>query len=65
MNREPVDFYSDYLLSSFDATTETGLSEQIEGSLSHDQIARPRELSRIRATILANLERILKAWHER
>lgn len=40
MNRELVDLYSDYLLSSFGATTATGLSELLEGTLSHDQITR-------------------------
>ena len=48
MNRELVDLYSDYLLSSpvqtggrlFGATTATGLSDLLEGSLSHDQITR-------------------------
>ena len=40
MNRELTDLYSDYLLSSFGATTETGLSDLLEGSLSHDQITR-------------------------
>ena len=40
MNRDLVDLYSDYLLSSFGATTATGLSDLLEGSLSHDQITR-------------------------
>ena len=40
MNRDLVDLYSDYLLSSFGATTATGLSELLEGTLSHDQITR-------------------------
>ena len=34
------DLYSDYLLSSFGATTATGLSDLLEGALSHDQITR-------------------------
>ena len=46
MNRELVDLYSDYLLSSFGATTATGLSDLLEGALSHDQI--PRFLSQQR-----------------
>ena len=37
---ENVDLYSDYLLSSFGATTATGLSDLLEGALSHDQITR-------------------------
>ena len=40
MNRDLVDLYSDYLLSSFGATTATGLSNLLEGALSHDQITR-------------------------
>lgn len=48
MNRDLVDLYSDYLLSSpvqaggrlFGATTATGLSDFLEGSISHDQITR-------------------------
>ena len=40
MNRDLVDLYSDYLLSSFGATTATGLSDRLEGALSHDQITR-------------------------
>ena len=40
MNKELVDLYSDYLLSSFGATTATGLSDLLEGALSHDQITR-------------------------
>ena len=35
-----ADLYSDYLLASFGATTATGLSELLEGELSHDQITR-------------------------
>ena len=48
MNRELVDLYNDYLLSSpvqaggrlFGATTATGLSDLPEGSFSHDPITR-------------------------
>ena len=40
MNRDLVALYSDYLLGSFGATTATGLSDLLEGALSHDQIAR-------------------------
>ena len=35
-----ADLYSDYLLASFGATTATGLSELLEGELSHDQVSR-------------------------
>ena len=35
-----LDIYSDYLLSAFGATTATGLSSVLNGSVSHDQITR-------------------------
>src|SRR3972149_106599 len=37
---EPLDLYSDYLLSAFGQTTATGLSALREGQVSHDQIQR-------------------------
>ena len=40
MNRELFDLYSDYLLSSFAATTGTGLSQLLEHTISHDQVSR-------------------------
>jgi hypothetical protein len=40
MNRELLDLYSDYLLSSFGATTATGLSALLEGEISHDKVTR-------------------------
>ena len=38
--RRIADLYSDYLLASFGATTATGLSELLEGEISHDQVTR-------------------------
>jgi hypothetical protein len=35
-----ADLYSDYLLASFGATTATGLSDLLEGEISHDQVTR-------------------------
>src|SRR4051812_2767372 len=35
-----LDLYTDYLLSSFGATTATGLSQLSDGSLSHDDVTR-------------------------
>ena len=35
-----LDLYTDYLLSSFGATTATGLSNILEGSISHDDVTR-------------------------
>jgi DDE superfamily endonuclease len=41
MKVQPIaDLYSDYLLASFGATTATGLSELLEGEVSHDQVSR-------------------------
>jgi DDE superfamily endonuclease len=37
---ELLDLYSDYLISSFGATTATGLAHLLEGDVSHDQITR-------------------------
>jgi IS4 transposase len=37
---ELFDLYSDYLISSFGATTATGLSTLLEGDVSHDQVTR-------------------------
>lgn len=39
-HQELLDLYSDYLISSFGATTATGLSNLLEGDVSHDQITR-------------------------
>ena len=41
MNAQPIaDLYSDYLVASFGATTATGLSQLLEGEVSHDQVTR-------------------------
>lgn len=40
MDKKLLELYSDYLLSSFGATTATGLSSLVEGSISHDQVTR-------------------------
>lgn len=40
MNDHLLDLYSDYLISSFGATTATGLSALLEGDISHDQVTR-------------------------
>lgn len=40
MNREMLELYSDYLLSSFGATTATGLSALTGGAVSHDKVTR-------------------------
>ena len=40
MNKELLELYSDYMLSSFGATTATGLSAVLEGEVSHDRIKR-------------------------
>ncbi len=39
MNKQLLDLYSDYLISSFNKTTATGLSQLVDGSVSHDKIS--------------------------
>jgi hypothetical protein len=38
--KQMLDLYSDYLLASFGATTATGLSQLLDGDVSHDQVTR-------------------------
>lgn len=38
MDKEILDLYSDYLISSFSQTTATGLSRLLDGALTHDRI---------------------------
>lgn len=40
MNKEHLEVYTDYLLSTFGYATATGLSRMVEGELTHDQITR-------------------------
>jgi len=40
MDKQLLDIYSDYLLCSFGQTTATGLSELLDGTISHDKITR-------------------------
>jgi len=40
MNKELLELYSDYLISSFNHITATGLSRAVEGGISHDKITR-------------------------
>jgi len=40
MDKNLLELYSDYLLSSFGQTTATGLSALVEGAVSHDQVTR-------------------------
>lgn len=40
MDREILDLYTDYLISSFGPTTATGLSALLGGAISHDRISR-------------------------
>jgi hypothetical protein len=39
-DRELLDIYTDYLISSFGLTTQTGLSRLLNGEISHDRIQR-------------------------
>ena len=40
MNKEHLELYTDYLLSTFGYATATGLSRMVEGQVGHDQISR-------------------------
>lgn len=40
MDKNLLELYSDYLLSSFGQTTATGLSSLVDGTISHDRITR-------------------------
>jgi hypothetical protein len=40
MNKEYLELYTDYLLSTFGHATATGLSALVNGQVSHDQITR-------------------------
>src|SRR5512133_3936526 len=40
MNKERLELYTDYLLSTFGYATATGLSEMVNGQVSHDQVTR-------------------------
>lgn len=39
-NKELLDIYTDYLISSFGLTTQTGLSRLLNGAISHDRVQR-------------------------
>ena len=39
-NKELLDLYSDYLISSFGPTTGTGLAALLDGAVSHDRLQR-------------------------
>jgi hypothetical protein len=40
MDKSLLDLYTDYLISSFGQTTATGLSQLLDGEVSHDQVTR-------------------------
>jgi hypothetical protein len=40
MRKDYLELYSDYLIASFGKTTATGLSEVLDGAISHDKITR-------------------------
>ena len=40
MNHELLELYTDYLISSVGAATATGLSEMVDGTVSHDRVTR-------------------------
>ncbi len=40
MNKELLELYSDYLISSFSYTNATGLSQMLDNTINHDKITR-------------------------
>jgi len=64
MNKDLLELYSDYLLSSFSHTTATGLSRMTAGAVSHDRITRfhstekmdSRELWRLVKPVVRQIE---------
>jgi hypothetical protein len=40
MDKENLELYSDYLISTFGYATATGLSKMVDGEISHDQVTR-------------------------
>lgn len=40
MERNILDLYTDYLISSFGQTKATGLAQLMDGAISHDQVTR-------------------------
>ena len=49
MNKQILELYTDYLLSSFGQTTATGLSFLLDNALSHDKITRFLSSSKLRS----------------
>ncbi len=64
MNKDLLELYSDYLLSSFTHATATGLSRMTAGAVSHDRITRflateeldSRELWRLVKPVVRQIE---------
>ncbi|MGE5683128.1 MAG: transposase, partial [Bacillota bacterium] len=64
MNKQLLDLYTDYLISSFSYTTATGLSRMTNGQISHDKITRflreedlgSRQLWKIIKPLVRNIE---------
>jgi hypothetical protein len=66
MNKDLLELYSDYLLSSFSHTTATGLSAMTGGEVSHDKVSRflsekdldSRTLWRLVKPVVRELEKV-------
>ena len=59
------DLYSDYLLSSFAATTATGMSALVDKTFSHDQVSRMLKQPTTGAERLVEDSQVLCAQHAR
>jgi hypothetical protein len=40
MKKAELELYTDYLISTFGATTASGLSAMVDGDVSHDRVTR-------------------------
>jgi IS4 transposase len=66
MGRDILDLYSDYLLYSNAQTTATGLSELLDGEISHDKITRFLSSKEFYGkTLWKKVKRIVRAFEEK
>ena len=65
MNFKLFDLYSDFLLSSFAATTATGMSALMDKAVSHDQVSRMLNSQRLQPKEWWQMVKPLCAQHAR
>src|SRR5215510_11349171 len=65
MGRDILDLYSDYLLYSNAQTTATGLSELLDGEISHDKITRYLSTELFdEKSLWKNVKKLVRAFEE-